>query len=207
MRRPRSAPWFVDNIDMPCFLIARRPTPLASCKGRLLRRVPTPTLMLMPVLMLLVLTAGPLRAACTVGTAGMSFGTYHPLTLPGKLSSADALSTCTISVTCSAGITLTSYTLALGASTAGTGDRISTRFMANSNGGDNMVFNLYTDSNRTVVWGNGATGTTLSGSLSIVGLGSQTQSVTVYGKVPSGQNTLRAGDFSGAMTLTLTYNP
>lgn len=137
----------------------------------------------------------------------MSFGAYQPFTFPGKLTSADVLSSGNIAITCSAVLTLGSYTLALGPSTAGSGDRISTRYMANSNGGENMMFNLYTDSNRSIVWGNGSIGSLISGSLPIITVGSQTQNVPVYGKIPAGQNTLKAGSYSGSLTMTLTYNP
>ena len=104
-----------------------------------------------------------------------------------------------------------SYTLALGASAnsagAGASDGISTRYLANSNGGANMAFNVYTDARRSIVWGNGNIGALVSGSLPIVTLGSYTDNVTVYGKIPAGQNTLNAGIFSGSVTVTLTYNP
>lgn len=152
-------------------------------------------------------TAGQAGAVCTVSSSGVSFGAYQPLTFPGKLTSTDALSTGTVSINCSAVVTVGSYTLALGPSVAGTGDRISTRFLANSNGGADMAFNLYTDANRSVVWGNGTTGSVFSGILPIIGAISQIQNVTVYGKIPANQNTLRAGSFSGSMTMTLTYNP
>jgi spore coat protein U-like protein len=104
-------------------------------------------------------------------------------------------------------LSLGSYTLALGASADGTGDRISTRYLANSNGGANMAFNIYTDATRSIVWGNGSTGAVVSGSLPIVTFGSSTDNVTVYGKIPAGQNTLKAGIFTGSVTVTLTYNP
>ncbi|MBC7548095.1 MAG: spore coat protein U domain-containing protein [Polaromonas sp.] len=153
------------------------------------------------------LTAGHAWSACAVSSPGVSFGSYQPLTFPGKLTSADVLSTGTVSITCSVIVSLSSYTVALGASSAGTGDRISIRYLSNSNGGADMAFNLYTDANRSIVWGNGTTGSVITGSLPIITVGSQTQTFTVYGKIPAGQNTLKSGSFSGAMTVTLTYNP
>jgi spore coat protein U-like protein len=38
-------------------------------------------------------------------------------------------------------------------------------------------------------------------------VGDSNQSQPVYGKIPAGQNTLRAGSFSDSLTMTLTYNP
>ncbi len=154
-----------------------------------------------------MLVADPAWAGCSVSSSGLSFGAYQPLTFSGQLISADVLSTGTISITCSNMLSLGSYTLALGPSADGGGDRISTRYMANSSGGANMAFNLYTDARRSVVWGNGGIGAQVSGSLPVVTLGSYTDNVTVYGKIPAGQNTLKAGSFSGSVTMTLTYIP
>lgn len=158
-------------------------------------------------LMTALLMAAQAWAGCRVSSSGLSFGPYQPLTFAGQLMSVDVLSTGTISISCSNMLSLGSYTLALGPSAEGAGDRISTRYLANSNGGANMAFNLYTDSRRSIVWGNGSTGALVSGSLPIVTLGSYTDNLTVYGKVPAGQNTLKAGNFSGLVTMTLTYNP
>jgi spore coat protein U-like protein len=154
-----------------------------------------------------LLTAGPVWAGCSVSSSGLSFGPYQPLTFAGQLTSVDVLGTGTISISCNNMLSLGSYTLALGASADGTGDRISTRYLANSNGGANMAFNIYTDARRSIVWGNGSTGAVVSGSIPIVTLGSYTDNVTVYGKIPASQNTLKAGSFSGSVTITLTYIP
>ena len=154
-----------------------------------------------------VLATGPAWAGCSVSSSGLSFGPYQPLTFSGQLTSADVLSTGTVSIICSNMLSLGSYTLSLGPSADGVGDRISTRYLANSNGGANMAFNLYTDARRSVVWGNGNIGAVVSGSLPVVTLGSYTDNVTVYGKIPAGQNTLKAGTFSGSVTMTLTYTP
>ena len=154
-------------------------------------------------------TACPAWAGCSVSSSGLSFGLYQPMTFAGQLTSADVLSTGTISISCNNMPSPGSYTLALGASanSAGASDGISTRYLANSNAGANMAFNIYTDARRSIVWGNGSIGALVSGSLPIVTLGSYTDNVTVYGKIPAGQNTLNAGIFSGSVTVTLTYNP
>jgi spore coat protein U-like protein len=158
-------------------------------------------------LTLALLTACPAWASCSASSSGLSFGPYQPLTMAGQFTSADVLSTGTISISCNSMPSPRNYTLALGASAVGGGDGISTRYMANSNGGPNMAFNIYTDASRSIVWGNGSNGALVSGSLPNVSVGSYTESVTVYGKIPAGQNTLKAGLFSGLVTVTLTYNP
>jgi spore coat protein U-like protein len=37
--------------------------------------------------------------------------------------------------------------------------------------------------------------------------GDSNQSHTVYGRIPGGQNTLWAGQYSGSLTMTITYSP
>lgn len=66
-----------------------------------------------------------------------------------------------------------------------------------------MMFNVYRDLNHNYVWGN-SIGSLISGSIPA---GDSNQTLTVYGKIPAGQNTLKAGSYSGSMTIILTYNP
>lgn len=146
-----------------------------------------------------------LAGSCTVSSSGLAFGTYQPLTFAGKLTSVDKTSTATVSVVCTGIVTGGSYTISLGAGTYGPGNRISTRYLNNiTHGGDYMVYNLFTEASYTTVWGDGSTGSLLNGSIPT---GSSNPSHTVYGKIPAGQNTLKAGSFSDSLTMTLTYNP
>ena len=152
----------------------------------------------------LMMVTSAAHAGCSVSSSGLAFGAYQPLTFPGKLTSSDVVSTAVVSIACT-GITLGgSYSLSLGPSTVGTGDRISTRYLANSTGGDLMRFNVYTNATYASVWGDGNIGSLIGGNIA-TGNSSQTQ--TVYGKIPAGQNTLKAGSFNGSLTMTLTYNP
>ena len=63
---------------------------------------------------------------------------------------------------------------------------------------------LFVDSGYTTVWGNGIIGSVFSGSIPV---GDSSRTHTAYGKVPAGQNTLKAGSFSDWLTMTITYNP
>ncbi len=146
------------------------------------------------------------QAGCTVSSTGMAFGAYQPLTVSGSLVSSDKTSDASIAMVCTGISVLSSYTLALGPSTVGPGDRVSNRYLANTSGGADMQFNIYTNPLHTTVWGNGSSGSLISGVIPI-SLGSTTQTVTVYGRIPGGQATLRAGSFSGSLLITLTYNP
>lgn len=150
-----------------------------------------------------LLAAGTACAgACSVSTTGLAFGAYQPLTFAGKLASTPRTSDALISVVCTGIVAGGSYTIGLGPSMAG--NSIDPRYLVNSSGGPDMVFNVYREASYVSIWGDGFSGGLLSGSIPI---GDSNQSHTVYGKIPAGQSTLRAGTFSGTMTMTLTYNP
>ncbi len=157
-------------------------------------------------LLLALAAAGHVRAGgCAVSSSGLAFGAYQPLTFAGKLTSAAVTSDASISVVCTGIVSGGAYTIALGPSTVGSGDRISTRYLGNSNGGDPMNFNVYTNATYTTVWGDGLTAGGLIGGT--IATGNSNQSLTVYGRIPAGQNTLKAGSFSASLTMTLTYSP
>ena len=119
----------------------------------------------------------------------------------GAATSIPVTSDATISIACTSVSTGDAYTLALGASGGSASDRISTRYLVN--GTSEMMFNVYRDLNHNYVWGN-SIGSLISGSIPA---GDSNQTLTVYGKIPAGQNTLKAGSYSGSMTIILTYNP
>jgi spore coat protein U-like protein len=139
---------------------------------------------------------------CSVASTGVAFGRYQPLTFAGKLTSTERTSDATISVVCTAIVTGGSYTISLGPSAAG--NSVMPRYLSHDAGGPGMAFNIYVDANHASVWGDGFTGTVLSGSIPA---GDSSQSHAVFGRVPAGQSHLRAGNYSGLLTLTISYNP
>jgi spore coat protein U-like protein len=146
-----------------------------------------------------------LGGSCAVGSTGLAFGSYQPLTFAGKMSSTDKTSTATVSVLCTGIDVGGSYTISLGAGTYGPGNRISTRYLYNTtSSGDYMAFNAYTEGSYNTVWGNETAGSVLSGNIPT---GSSSQTHTVYGKVPAGQNTLKPGSFADSLVMTITYVP
>jgi spore coat protein U-like protein len=147
-------------------------------------------------------------AACSIaGTCGVSattlaFGQYQPLNFADKLATSDRTTDATVSVVCTAIATGGSYTIALGPSAQG--NSIVPRYLTHGAGGPGMAFNVYLDGAYTTVWGDGFTGSLISGSIPV---GDSSQSHVVFGKVPAGQSSLRAGSYSGSLTLTIRYNP
>jgi spore coat protein U-like protein len=130
-------------------------------------------------------------AQCNVSAANLAFGAVDPL-------GGNVDQTTTVTVKCTKN---SPYTVGLNAG-ATTGATIAQRLMAN--GADTMQYNLYTDSARSIIWGNSATAPTW---VSGTGAGLNTaQVLTVYGRVPTGQTYLAVGSFTEtAITVTVTY--
>ncbi len=144
-----------------------------------------------------------MAGSCVVSSSGMAFGSYQPLTFAGKVTSANVTSSAAVSVVCTGIVTSGSYSIALGPSTSGSSTN--PRYLTNSvNGGANMVFNIYTEASYTSIWGDGISGSLVGGNIPSA---DSNQSHTVYGKIPAGQSTLKAGSFSDSLTITLTYSP
>jgi spore coat protein U-like protein len=127
-----------------------------------------------------------INANCLVSATNLNFGSTSSLA-----SNVDATSTVTVQCTKS-----TPYTVALNAGT-GTGATITTRKM--TSGAHTINYSLYTDSARSVLWGNGTTGVTQSGT----GSGNQL-AYTVYGRIPPQASPI-PGSYSDTITVTVTY--
>ena len=128
-------------------------------------------------------------ANCTVSTSPIAFGNVNPI------SGSNIDSTGGISVTCTNG---TTWTAAAGVG-SGTGASFASRRMAN--GANLLSYNIYTDSGRTTVWGDGTSSTATVGN---TGSGSA-QSVTIYGRVTSGQISVPPGSYADTVSVTVTY--
>jgi len=69
-----------------------------------------------------------------------------------------------------------------------------------SGGGDTLNYNLYRDSARAEVWGDGAGNTYVQTGIGTGG----TAHLIVYGSIPAGQN-VRAGLYSDAVTVIVEW--
>lgn len=137
-----------------------------------------------PAMLALLFAAAPAQAAnCTVSPQNLSFGLYDPL------SSSTSDTVATITVTCDAE---TAFEIALG---PGAGS-YAARTMAG--GADTMVYNLYLDPQRTLVWGDG------SGGSNTVAAVSAQSAFTVYARAPARQN-LTPGIYADVISVTVTY--
>lgn len=131
------------------------------------------------------------NSQCNVTATNLAFGLVDPI--GGNVDSSS-----TISVKCTKN---SPYTIGLSAGTT-PGATISSRLM--NNNGVTMLYNLYTDAARTIVWGDSAVAPFW---VSGVGGGMGTaQIVPVYGRVPGNQTDLVVGNYlETAITVTVTY--
>lgn len=128
-------------------------------------------------------------ATCTLSvTAPENFGNYNPL------KTTDTTTTGSVNVTCAS--YSGTYTIALNAGTSGT---VADRKMAN--GGQRLDYQLYQDPGRTIIWGNGNSGSQkLSGSCSVT----CNATYPVYGDITALQE-IPQGIYTSSVTATLTY--
>ena len=148
-----------------------------------------------------VLALGPLAfgtpalaASCSVSTGSVAFGSYSPL------SGAARESTGSVIVSCSEALSgVVSYNIALGAG-AGT---YTSRVMLS--GVHVLGYNLFKDSARALVWGDGTGGSTLV-SDSYTMISSPTiRTYPVYGRIPGGQTSAHVGTYSDTIMVTVAF--
>ncbi|WP_322024258.1 spore coat U domain-containing protein [Burkholderia sp. BCC1977] len=125
---------------------------------------------------------------CNISTTPMSFGNASVLT-------AALTATSTISVQCTSG---DAWQLALnGGSTSAS---VTARQMKGAAYGATVGYQLYTDSARSTIWGDGTSSTSM-----VTGTGTgAAAAVTVYGKVPV-QTTPRPDTYSDTVTATISF--
>ena len=130
-------------------------------------------------------------SSCTVAGTTLNFGSnIDPIAATVPLDS-----TSTLTVACS---NTTPYTVALSAG-ANAGGATNFTSRAIKNGTSTLGYQLYTDSARTTVWGNGTSSSTVPGT----GSGSN-QSLSIYGRLPSLTGAI-PGSYTDTVTVTITY--
>jgi spore coat protein U-like protein len=141
---------------------------------------------------LFLLAAGPSDAACTVTTTGVNFGDYDVfVTVPQD-------STGSVTVSCDRNPP-TDVTIAIGPS--GTTGGFLPRSLRNASAPDRLNYNLFTNASRSVVWGDGTSGTATVVLRRV--RRNRPQTATIYGRIPPGQN-VSVGSYSDTLTVTIT---
>ncbi len=142
------------------------------------------------VIYILFMYADFATAACSVATTAVNFGSYNTL----SASPLDA--TGTITVTCSPTATVT---IAIGPSPHSGG--FNPRKMKLTTGSEFLNYNFYTDVNRTIIWGNGSSGT---GTLNARVQKNFPVVSTVYGRIPPLQDVV-SGPYNETLVVTITW--
>lgn len=130
--------------------------------------------------------------ACTISSAGVAFGAYNPQAAGHDNANG------TVSVACAPAVMAPIVAL----STGGSGTYSPRRL---AGGAFNLNYNIYTNSGRTIIWGDGTGGSvtqTLSGGTVSGGL--RRFSRTMYGRITALQN-VGAGPYIDTITLTVTF--
>ncbi|MCK9623147.1 MAG: spore coat U domain-containing protein [Methylobacter sp.] len=137
-----------------------------------------------------------LGESCNVSSSGVNFGVYDVFSTNAN----DAAGN--IQVACTNGLIslLVSYNIRLSTG----GGSYASRSMA-SGGSHSLSYNLYTDSNHSIVWGDGSAGTGIRNDGYLLGiLSTVTRNYPVYGRIPALQNAY-VGIYSDTITMTVNY--
>lgn len=139
-----------------------------------------------------VLAPAPAQAACTISTVGVAFGVYN------SLGAAPDDGTGTVNAACHPSDQSPVVSLS-----AGLYGSYSTRRM--SSGSDELDYNLYTDLNRAIVWGDGSAGSqSVTLTNGTVNAGTRRFTRTIYGQIPAGQQA-SFGSYTDTLMVTITF--
>jgi len=138
---------------------------------------------------------------CTASTPGLAFGSYDVFAA-GAVSGNGTLTVICNYDSTDTGVINVNYTISLA---SGSSNSFVQRQM--KSGANTFGYNLYTTNAYAVVWGDGTGSTaTISGTMRLNnGHPSQTNTHTVYGRIPALQDVAVASDYRDNVTATVTY--
>lgn len=128
--------------------------------------------------------------SCAVSATNLAFGSFS------VVDNADVDATSSVTVTCSNG---SAYEVALDDGLYSELGTVATRRM-NDGGTNYLSYQMYDDALRSSIWGE----TTLVDVVAGTGDGAD-QVLTVYGRVPSGQQSVASGSYTDTVTVTVTF--
>lgn len=139
--------------------------------------------------------SGASAVSCAVESAGLLFGTYNPF----QGTPNDSVGTISLSCSGAAGNEIV-YVVRIGPGSSGTPNSRTMR----SSSGRILVYNLYTDPARSLVWGDGTGGTrVLADALTLRGMG-QTRRYPVFGRTFERQN-VSPGVYTDSLVITVEF--
>lgn len=157
------------------------------------RSASTRTGIRLAVLLAAVLFARAADCACNVTATGVSFGPYDA----ASLLPADSAGSVTVSCDQNPPVDIT---VTIGPS--GTTGGFNPRSMRLATGTARLNYNLYTDASRSVVWGDGTSGTAAVVIRRVNR--NRAQTATIYARTPAGQN-VPVGAYTDSLVVTILY--
>jgi spore coat protein U-like protein len=143
-------------------------------------------------------TTGQAAVNCLVSANPVNFGTYNPLSGSARDSTGQVRVTCTNSPP--GGTVSMSYRVRL---STGSAAAFAPRQLGS--GPHRLNYNLYTNNGRTIVWGDGTSGTaTVTGSFNLQVNRTRSRNHTVYGRIPALQDPA-AGSYTDNIVVTLEF--
>jgi len=151
--------------------------------------------LILGMLALLFRPAYAVLATCSASATGVAFGPYDVFSATPTEATGD------ISVSCTGLVVsvLISYDIQLSPGSSGA---YSARALVS--GPHSLAYNLYTDSIRTVIWGDGSSGTSTVSDGYALGLFTVTRQYPVYGRIPARQNAF-VGSYNDTLIVTVNY--
>lgn len=129
--------------------------------------------------------------ACTVSATGVSFGVYNILTPAPNDSTGSVVLQCSPS----------DKNIRISLSTGSSGTYAARTL---TQGGNQLLYNLYQDAARTAVWGDGTGGTSVLTIANWTGGPNAAQTHTIYGRMPAQQDAA-AGTYSDSIVVTVDF--
>ena len=148
----------------------------------------------------LTTTSAIATPSCSVATPGLAFGSYD--VYAAGVTNGNATLTVSCDLNPPPGNADVNYTISLA---TGRSNSFVQRQM--KSGANAFGYNLYTTNAYSVVWGDGTgSSATVSGSMRLKNTNpSQSNTHTVYGRIPALQDVAVASDYQDNVTVTVTY--
>ena len=147
-------------------------------------------------------TSAVATPSCTVSTPGLNFSSYDVFAAGATNNNTTLAVKCDINAPPPGSVNI-SYTIDL---STGSSNSFVQRQM--KSGANTFGYNLYTTNTYSVVWGDGTGATaTIPGTMHLIqgSNPSQTNTHTVYGRIPALQDAAVASDYRDNVTVTVTY--
>lgn len=133
------------------------------------------------------------RCACSISVSSLAFGAYDPTAAAATTFNGS------VTVTCTAGSGVAGYNIQL---TTGGGGSYAGRQMAA--GGSALSYQIFSDSTRSQVWGDGTGGSSSLTGIDLLPLTGGTRVLQVYGQIAA-KLAVTPGSYLDSLTATLTY--